>query len=191
MKFLIALALSFSAHAGGARNIPQIGEHYPIIIVEKDVNPQNIMVVYTKLGRQCEMQLEDQEPNFNFYWLMDRKSYKPVNSIIESNIRGRLELEAAQGGAQRDTFFVKVNDLKEMDHDLKNPKLTVKSRLENGKCFVESFMQLGPSNGNVMIRLDSIFTEGGSLFHPTPDQVTLKGVNLKTGAAVSRTYKAK
>jgi hypothetical protein len=190
----LALTLSLYtlplAQAGGESTVPEVGAHYPILIVEKDQNPQNILVVYTKLGRECQIELDEGEPQIGFYWLMNGKNYKRMNSILEGRARERMQLIAAEGTAKRDTFYLNAKDISEMDHDLKNPRLTVKSRLQNGKCFVEGFMQLGPSDGNVVIRLDRIYGEGASLLNPVPDSVTLKGVNAKTGVAVKRTYES-
>jgi len=87
-----------------------------------------------------------------------------------------------------------MSDLKEVDSDIREPKVDVYARGGDGARDVEAQMTLGPSDGNMRIRLSSIYTEGRA-FPPAVFSVTLKGeeiVNGKpTGKLVSRKYNAK
>ena len=57
---------------------------------------------------------------------------------------------------------------------------------------VDTQMNLGPSDGNMRIRLSAIYTEGRP-FPPSVDSVTLKGEKMvkgkPTGRKVARTYR--
>jgi len=185
-----------SALAGDVENIPEMGAHQPILTVGKNVNPQNLMVVYTKLdgnGRFLTNPADRDRPLFDFYWLMDGKNYKPVNGLIKNEISKRLECQSGPG--DRATHFViNVNDLKEVNSDIKEPKVDVYASGSDGARDVEAQMNLGPSDGNMRIKLSSIYTEGRA-FPPAVYSVTLKGeeiVNGKlTGNKVARRYEAK
>jgi hypothetical protein len=198
----VSLAISLLAvsmlrvAAAEVTHIPEVGVHQPILTVAKNVNPQNLMVVYTKLdasGRFLADPADRERPVFNFYWLMNGKNYKPVNRLIKSEIRGRFECQSSP--SDRATHFVIiVNDLKEVNSDLKEPKVDVYASGSGGARDVEAQMTLGPSDGNMSIKLSSIYTEGRAL-PPAVYAVTLKGeeiVNGKlTGKQVVRKYEAR
>jgi len=192
---LLAVSL-LRAAAAEVANIPEVGAHQPILIVGKNVNPQNLMVVYTKVdanGRFLANPTNRERPVFDFYWLMDGKDYKPVNGMIKNEIGRRFECQLSP--SDRATHFViNVNDLKEVNSDIKEPKLDVYANGSGGARDVEAQISLGPSDGNMRIKLSSIYTEGRA-FPPAVYSVTLKGeeiVNGKpTGKKVARKYEAK
>lgn len=181
--------------ADGAE-IPAIGAHHPIVVVQKNVNPQNVMVIYTQLDAKGGFQSDPAKadrPVFDFYWLMDGKSYKPVHRLIKKEIGRRFECE--MGEDDRATrFVVHMNDLKEVDSDIKEPKMEVLVRGTGAGRTVEAQMNLGPSDGNMRIKLLSIYTEGNA-FPPTVSAVTLKGEEIVkgklTGRKVERRYAGK
>src|SRR5437868_10402489 len=127
--------------------VPEIGSHYPIFKVEKNENPENIMIVYTKLDANCHLQVDSStagNPVFDFYWLMNRQTYKPVNSLIKSSVKDRLRVAPANNS---DTFMAQLNDLKEVDSDIRDPRLTVTSEANSqGQCQVHPYLTLGPSD---------------------------------------------
>lgn len=177
-------------------DIPEIGAHQPILTVEKNVNPQNVMVVYTKAdasGRFLADPGDRTRPMIDFYWLMDGTKYKPVNVLIKSEIRKRFDGEWNSGG-QTTQFTVNINDLKEVNTDIKDPKMDVYVTSAGGVSSAVAQMTLGPSDGNMRIKLTSIYTEG-SKFPPAVYSVTLKGEEIvngvPTGKKVARKYLAK
>lgn len=182
--------------AGEITDIPEVGVHHPILTVEKSVNPQNLMVVYTKIdanGHFVADTAERDRPEFDFYWLMSGKDYKPVNWMIKKEIRRRFECQSRL--ADRPTHFViHMNDLKEVDSDIEEAKVDVYATGIDGARDVEARMTLGPSDGNMRIRLFSIYTEGRA-FPPAIFSVTLKGEEIvngrPTGKRVARKYDAK
>ena len=196
-KLSLAVALLVASVLHGAEEtIPEIGVHQRILIVRKNVNPQNLLVVYTKEdsnGRFITNQADQKRPVFEFYWLMDGKNYKPVNGMIKKEIRKRFECQ--QGPASQAThFIINANDLKEVDCDIKEPKIDVYSSGTGGGSKVKAEMSLGPSDGNMRIRLSSIYSEGRA-FPPAVYSVTLEGEEIVdgkgTGKRVTRRYDAK
>ena len=192
MRFALAAALSASALAGPlVATIPEAGPHYRIVTVRKSVHPRNDLVVFTRLDENCREVREHGAPVLDFYWLMDRRSYKPVNPLLKRGIRKRLALDDAAGG---NAFTVRLNELKEVDHDLgPNPSLRVRSGGKPGACFAEARMTLGPSNKNAEIRLEEIYSEAElkGHFSAKVKLVALTGTDVKTGKKVVRVYRAK
>ena len=196
LAITILAAFVLRAAAVEVENIPQIGAHQPILIVEKNVHPQNAMFVYTKVdanGRFLADPADRHRPVVDFYWLMNGKNYKPVNGMIKSEISKHFECEKSPTDCATH-FIINVNDLKEVNSDIKEPKVDVYASGIGGASDVEAQMNLGPSDGNMRIKLSSIYTEGRA-FPPAVYSVTLKGeeiVNGKsTGKRVTRKYEAK
>jgi hypothetical protein len=186
-----------TAHATERDDISQVGPHQPVLTFEKNENPQNIMVIYTKVDKNCDFKSasdRDGSPVFDFYWLMDHKKYKPVNSMIKSGIRERLSLDEA-GRSERSTFSVKLNDLKELNADLADPKMTISAtKSKGGDCDVAAQIKLGPSDHDRLVKLSTIYSEAEKTVLPPFRKVvsvTLIGKDAKSGAEVKRTYKAK
>jgi hypothetical protein len=196
LTLCLLLALALRLAAVEVTNIPQIGAHQPILIIEKNVHPENRMVVYTKVdadGRFVPDPNNPDRPLLDFYWLMDGKTYKPVNPLIKSEIRKRLELQPASDGAANH-FVVSINDLKEVNSDIKQPKVRVSIGGTAEDRDVDAEMKLGPSDNNVRIKVSTIYTEGRA-FPPAVYSVTLRGEEVAkgklTGRKVTRKYDAK
>lgn len=192
---LLAFTLQRVA-AAEVSNIQEVGVHHPILIVRKSVNPQNSLVVYTKIdanGRFLTDATNGNRPVFDFYWLMNGQDYKPVNRLIKNEIRRRFECQLSP--SDRETHFViNLNDLKEVDSDIRETKVDVFANGSGGSRDVEAQITLGPSDGNRRIRLSSVYTEGRAL-PPAVFSVTLKGEEIVngnlTGRKVARKYDAK
>jgi hypothetical protein len=174
------------------RGLNEVGVHQQILSIEKSRHPQNILVVYTKVDEKCQFIVDSSNrPVFDFYWLLNRTSYKPLNSTLKSEIEKRIELRADSAAGSSKSFYVSLNDLETINHDIPDPRLKVTSVLQDNKCSTQSLMQLGPSDHNAMVRVDSFYGESVGYLRPRIISVTLKGVNVETGAAIVRTYKAK
>lgn len=189
---LALLALPFTAHAKPITDIPELGPHQQIFTVRKNVNPENLAVVYTKVDEKCRFLTDPanrDEPVFDFYWRMGGKDYKPMNSFFKDEFHKRMSFVP---GATPSRFQLDANDLKEVNTDIKDPRLDVIATASGAACNVEAFITLGPSDGNTRIRLDSIYGEGRS-FPPKIYSVTLQGEVVDasgkgTGKMVSRKY---
>ena len=186
--FLSILLLGNSSFANEIKNISAVGPHYPIFQVEKNIHPENKMVVYTKLNDACELSIdENQNPTFDFYWLMKGTDYKPTHSLIKAQIRKRMAITA---GDSKKSFSINIQDLKELNTDLKDPQMKVTAnKAKKGKyCSVEGRMTLGPSDQNQVMIVQSIDTKAEGTFQPKVLAVTLKGISASTGKPLNRTY---
>src|SRR5713101_3564370 len=89
-------ALARPSMTGKAVN--NVGEHYPLFLVEKSHHPGNIIVVYTKLDTNCRV-IPDREhgflPTLEFYWLMNETRYKPMAGPLKEGARKRLQFTDA------------------------------------------------------------------------------------------------
>jgi hypothetical protein len=197
ISFLLPLIL-FTAQgvfAQSVNSIPEIGKHYPIFSFEKNENPQNIMIVYTKLDSHCQVMKDannNDAPTFDFYWRMDRQSYKPVHPMIKSGIRDRLKVLPA---GENEKFLVEITDFKEVKSDISDARLTVDaSETGSGECKVRALFKLGPSDNNANIAITSIYSEATKTLLPPfrkLQSITLNGVDTKTHKTISRKYLAK
>ena len=168
------------------QNIPEIGDHYQIITFEKNENPQNILVVYTKLDDQCQFVTKDGLPLVDFYWLMDGKRYKPTHILIKDAVRRRLEVTEAHGRE----FNLKVNDLSELGAKIENPNLTVKVEKENGGCRIVSYFPDVEQKGKV-IEVASLYSESKKTLLPPFRKllaVTVRGKLPGSGEAIQRRF---
>jgi len=186
--FAVVALTSVATQASIAED--KIGPHNIIFMYEKNRNPQNTMAVYTQLDSKCHVQkIKADTPVFDFYWLMDRANYKPVNPIIKREVRKRLEVLPTKDDS---SFSVVMNNLKELNTGLVSFRLTVKAKNQaDGSCKAEAFLKLGPSDKNAEIRLQSIYAEAEGLFLPALRAITLTGIDTKTGKVTTRKYLAR
>lgn len=117
-------------------NVGDIGEHYPLFLVEKSHHPGNITVVYTKLDPHCRV-LPDRAhgfmPTLDFYWLMDESSYKPMAGPLKDGVRKRLQFTDAHWQQVDPTSFaVRTDDLSHVQHDIPNPTVQIKAAPQRG-----------------------------------------------------------
>lgn len=185
-----------SARARELTDIPQIGPHYKIITFEKNENPQNILVIYTRLDKSCHFKLEGpraQNPILGFYWLMDRKRYKAVNPMIRRGIERRLELEGGvRSESSNSAFFqIRISDLDELKTDLPEPRMRVTASRSGLDCELETTLKLGPSDAGTTLRLSTLYSRTEKKFLPPFRRllsITLAGLDVRTGAPLKRKY---
>jgi hypothetical protein len=187
-------------------NIGDVGEHYPLFLIEKSHHPENITVVYTKLDTHCRV-LPDREhgflPTLDFYWLMDETHYKPMAGPLKAGARKRLQFIDTNGSQGAPTAFaVRTNDLSRVQHDLPSPTVQIKAERQGDACMATAFMTLGPSNGNATMKVESVSTKTEPITllkkmqaMADPDAiriyaVTVKGIDVATGQPIERTYRA-
>lgn len=193
----LLLALAARARAGlVVDSILEIGPHYRVLTVKKSIHPQNTLVAYTRLDGECRVERDPKRANrpaFDFYWLMDGKRYKPVNRLLLRGIRKRLEIGASPPKSRDGSFSVRLNQFKEVRHDLgPTPMLWVRAERTPKGCSVQARMTLGPSNRNEEIRLDSIYSEAElkGKFGARVKLIALEGADMRTGKRVVRVYRA-
>lgn len=184
-----------NALAAPAADVPAVGPHERLFLFKKNENPQNVMAVYTKLDADCRFETANRRPVFDFYWLMNGTTYKRVHPLIKSGIRDRLEFDLTRdrGAPAGASFSVRINDLKTVKNDLEDPRLTVHAEKRGGRCETEATMTLGPSDGRVTLRLQSLDTVAVKTLWPPFRRlvsVTVNGVDPKTGREIHRRYSA-
>ena len=200
-------ALARPAITGKAvTNIEDVGEHYPLFLIEKSHHPENITVVYTKLDTHCRV-IPDRAhgllPTLDFYWLMDAARYKPMAELLKAGARKRLQFIDTHGSQSDPTAFaVHTDDLSRVQHDLQNPTVQIKTGRQGETCVATAFMTLGPSNGNATMKVESVSTQTEPITllkkmraMADPDSiriyaVTVKGTDVATGQPIERTYHA-
>jgi hypothetical protein len=195
---LTVLLLAVSAHAGPEiTGIPEVGPHYKLFTVEKNIHPQNVMAAFTRLDEQCRVLRDPKRGNgpvFDFYWLMDGVRYKRVHPLIKRGIRKRLQVWASPPKSLDGAFSVRLNELTSVEHDLgATPLLWVRATKTAAGCDAEARITLGPSDRDAVIRLDAIYSEAtmtGRLSAKVK-LIMLKGADVKTGRPVVRVYRAK
>ena len=197
---LAGILFSQLASAAPQTNIPEIGPHEPILTFEKNENPQNVLIVYTQVDKNCHFrgpgksEASASGPFVDFYWLMDRKKYKPVNPMIKNGIRDRLAIEkSSDDGAQ--SFTVKIADLADLKTDLKDPRMKIKAArgAKDGDCQVDAMVTLGSADHDRVLKLKTISTVSEKTLLPPfrrVKSVSLEGKDAKTGEVVRKTYTA-
>src|SRR5215470_8481433 len=186
--------------------VGDIGEHYPLFLIEKSHHPENITVVYTKLDTDCRV-IPDREhgflPTLDFYWLLDATRYKPMAELLKAGARKRFQfVDTHESQGHTTAFAVRTDDLSRVQHDLPSPTVQIKAARQGDACVAIAFMTLGPSNGNVTMKIESVATttepitllktmramaDPGSIRIYT---LTVKGTDVVTGQAIERTYQA-
>jgi len=172
---------------------PQIGDHFKIITFEKNENPENIMVVYTKLDKQCRFIQQGGQPFVDFYWLMNRERFKPTHNLIKQAVHKRLQVARVKGEDPTQAFQLKVNDLKELGTKIAHPHLLVKAEKSGSKCQIESFFPDEKAAGQ-WIQVNSLFSESKKTFTPPFRKllaVTIRGLEPETGEQVERKFVAR
>ena len=187
-------------------DVGDVGEHYPLFLIEKSHHPENITVVYTKLDTHCRV-IPDREhgllPTLDFYWLMDATRYKPMAELLKAGVRKRLQFLDIHGSQSDPTAFaVRTDDLSRVQHDLQSPTVQIKAERQGDVCVAIAFMTLGPSNGNATMKVESVSTKTEPMTllkkmraMTDPDSiriyaVTVKGTDVVTGQPIARTYYA-
>ncbi|OYZ23025.1 MAG: hypothetical protein B7Y39_06590 [Bdellovibrio sp. 28-41-41] len=159
------------AFAGGAKVLDPIGPHYEVFRLEKSENPQNVLVIYTRLDEQFRFQLDPENsvmPVFGFYWLMDRTNFKPVHSLIRGGIAERLHVDVPANFSETRSAFT----------------VLVKS----------TFDTEGLTKQSSALTLDKIYAESETTLLPTFPRVImlkLQGQNEKTGLPEVKIFEQK
>ncbi len=152
---LLTLIVAVNAYAAGTN------EQVRLFVVEKSKNPQNILVVYCMVNQRCEFQPIDdagQDHLYDVYWLMNGTTYKRTHPLIKKLARKRFV--APDAPALTTDFEVMLSDLKELVHDLPSDRVRVDAyRAADGRCRIRALVQLGPSGGDRIMQIESIYSK--------------------------------
>ena len=87
----LVLLQSHSAFAEIITSVPEIGPHQKVLTVEKNRNPENILIVYTKTDAACNFTNDNlDQPVFDFYWLINGTDFKAMNTVLRSEVEKRM-----------------------------------------------------------------------------------------------------
>jgi hypothetical protein len=155
LSIVLALFTPANAFSAGAE-----GE-VRLFVVEKSKNPENILVVYCKVTKRCALQsIADagQDHYFDFYWLMNRTTYKRTHSLIKKLARKRFIVQNVSENATG--FTVLLADLKELVHDLPSDLIRIDfHQSPDGRCEARALLELGPSGDNHTMQIDLIYSK--------------------------------
>jgi hypothetical protein len=185
MNFLFALLISI---AGAMTVPPEIGPHEKLFVIKKSENPQNIMMVYTKVDSQCRFVLQNSQPVLDIYWLMDREHYKAVHVLLRAEIRKRLNYSFEN--LTPHSFSLRVEGMKWLQPELPEVPLHVVANKYGHECDVDTFITF--DNGE-KISLESVNVVSEKILWPPFRKlisVTFQGLGAD-GKTVRRAFTVK
>lgn len=197
LAFMAALMISAAASISQAAPVIErapIGSHVPLLTLEKNENPQNVLIIYTKLDSTCRIEIKDEEPTLSEYWLMDRARYKRVNPLIVRGIEKRIKV-VDEVPADQHSFQVRLSDFTELEHDLgSDPLITVRSEGQPGHCEAVAILHMGASDQYRSIQIDRVYAKSEKKLLPPFRrlvELTISGADLATGEKFSRSFQQK
>ena len=175
------LAFLLISHAGAEkRDLPEVGVHYRLFTFEKNENPQNVMIVYTRVDEHCHFALTDGKPIVDFYWMMDRRRFKATNPLIKSRVRRQLRVQPV--GA--DEFHLELDEVRELH--VQEPRFVVRATRDALACTVRTTFE----SEEGAIAVDSLYSESRKTLLPPFRKLVSVTVNGRdqTQAEVHRKY---
>jgi hypothetical protein len=190
LSLVTVFAASSALASDPVTSIPQVGDHYRVLTVEKSINRQNVLSAYTKLDEDCHLvtdRANRNSPLLDFYWLNNRSTYEALDSSIGSLIKGRLQV-APNGN--RDKMAILISDLKTLKHDLPDPRVIISAHrgIRPGKCEIEARLKMGPSDSSSTVEVKSIYLEMGMM--GGVNAVTIIGKTELSGRTINRRFAA-
>lgn len=163
LSVLLGTLVSFSAQANpplGMTINKYFGEHVPLFVFKKTIHPQNIVIVYTKMDRNCRIVYDRQTgaPTFGLYWLDDGVRYDAAPHLA-SQLLSRMPVEDVKGDPT--SFYVRLNDLGRVNHDLADERLLIKSERHGNTCIAGAYVMLKDKK---LVRITSTLTDASINF---------------------------
>jgi hypothetical protein len=182
-----------SAEASQSFDFAPAGRHYPLFKFEKNFNPQNILIAYTRLDSQCRFIEKDPARILDFYWLKDGSERKDAHPLIKKNIRDRLESVRAEPrvGESAATAF-QLKDTKALNGSMSSVRMEIDVKVENGGCDVETTARYKVGQKTEAVVVEEIKADTTRTFLPPFHKVqtiTFIGKNLETGKPVTQVFK--
>jgi hypothetical protein len=155
MSLIIMLFVSLASAAPPT----EVGEHQKLFVIKKSENPQNIMVVYTKVDVQCRFVLHDSVPVLDIYWLMNGEKYKAVHPMLRSEIQKRLNYSFEK--FKPHSFNLRIAGTKELTPDFPEVPITITAnRSGSGHgCDVEAFIKFDSTNEKTHLEVVQAISE--------------------------------
>lgn len=172
----------------------ELGQHYRVFIVEKNVGYKNQVVVFSELDGNCAFKADRNErgqPSFDFYWWMEGRSYyKNPAPALRPYMRDELKVSGSGAGGVFSVVSKNIGKVNRSDLG-GDPNFTVKAEKKGGGCEVNAYITI---KGKTM-RVNSMYVHGekAGLFNQDPavckiiinegerDQVVLDGDRSQSG----------
>jgi len=161
-----------------------------LFTLEKSLNSENTLNIHTQTDENCKF-VTSANGYVNFYWLMDRTTAKEVHPMIRTKVQERVQFIGIN--KKRDSFKVRLNDLSEIKHDLESNIIEARAEIVNGKCIVNSIIELGASSKYKKLNLQRTYCEVNS-FMGVPNgckYLELAGRDNATGEGLKARFKGK
>lgn len=142
---------------------PSPGEVVRLLELHKDLNPENVLVVYTYADSRCRLigSVEESERLVDMYWRMNARSpeecYKPTHPMIKSETLQSLAVRSLS--ADRKSFRIEITQLDQVENDLPTREVEILLERAGSVCKAEVRLPLESRDGAVM-RLQQINAKG-------------------------------
>lgn len=160
--------------------------------INKSYNEENILIISSLTDNKCKF-VPRNNSYYSFYWLMNGTKPQAVHPLIKSSVESRVTFVGIN--STKDTFKIRLNDLKEINHDLEDNIIEVRAEIINGKCEVNSVIKLGASAQYKDLLLETTFCEVKTNMLGVPNgcsKLELKGRNAaNTSTTLKATFKGK
>lgn len=154
--------------------------------INKSYNSQNILIIASQVDSNCKFQ-PVKNNYYYFYWRMNGVEPKPVDPLIKGTVESRVTFLGIN--STKDNFKIRLNDLKEINHDLEDNIIEVRAERINGACSVSSVIKLGPSAQYKDLSLESTFCEVRTNMLGLPNGCSLLELKGKNAANTSTNLK--
>lgn len=158
----------------------QATEH-PVLLFEKNENPQNIMVAYVVMDSTCDFQRAENGHYFDFYWLMNGTRRKPVHTLIRQGIYRRVRTVDHRPNELR----IRFHGLDIFGHEMKDESLEVRSTRTPDGC------RLHATAGG--LELERVYSQARKTMMPPfrkVEFIRLHGRLIADGTPAERVYRA-
>lgn len=152
-----------------------------IFTLEKSYHTQNVMKISTYTDEHCNF-ISSDNSYLNFYWLMDGVIRKKIHPLIRHRVQERIKFEGIN--SEKNSFKIRLQDLTELKHDLKEIVVVVSSVMEKNVCQIKSIIKLGASENYRLLNIKHTFCEVSINFLGIPNGckfLELVGVDANTG----------
>ncbi len=192
LTVIAGLFISLAAHANhpplGTTINKYFGEHVPLFVFEKTFNPENIIIIYTKVDRNCRIiyDRQKQQPTFGLYWLDDGVRFDPAPQLANQFL-SRMPVEDIKDDPY--SFYVRLTDLRQLHHDLADERLLIRSEQYGNSCLVGAYMRL---KNKKLVRVTSTLTDAAiNFFSLNIRSLTVVGHEIgNMNKKIVRTYPA-
>lgn len=186
LNLTFILSVVFTINSFAEDSIPK-----KLFTIEKNYNPENIMIIETQIDNNCKF-LNQNNKYLDYYWMMNKTKRKEIHPMIRSQIEEKVKFHGIDN--EKNLIKLKLNDFRELKHDLEDILINISATLENGICDVKSILKLGPSSKYRKIDIKRIYCEVSTNLFGIPDGckfIELSGADADTGEDLKVRFSSK